>query len=360
MSGKYVGAIVRRREDPRLLTGRGRYVDDLRVAGCLHAVILRSPHAHARIVAIRTDRVRAHPAVVACFVHDDLASALRPLPIAGVPPPALQERVGFRVKTAAQLPLASGKVRYVGEPVAVVVATDGYAAEDALELVDVDYEPLPAVTDVEQGLAPGAPLIHEAWGDNVSVAFEARVGDPDRALAGAAARVRARIRVPRYAGVPLEPRGVLAEPRRAATGSPCGRRPRCRTGSGAPSAKRSACRPLRLRVVAPDVGGGFGTKCSIYPEDVLIPVRLGPARPARQVDRDPPRASPERDPLAGAAARRGARRHARTAASSRSGTGSSSTRAPTIRGGSSSRTTRSATCWARTGFPRRRSRCARW
>jgi CO/xanthine dehydrogenase Mo-binding subunit len=132
MATRYVGAQVRRREDPRLLTGRGRFVDDLRVAGCLHAAILRSPHAHARILAVRTERARAHPAVVACLAAGDLGDALRPLPIAGAPPPPLQARVGFRVKTAPQLPLARGRVRYVGEPVAVVVATDRYAAEDAL------------------------------------------------------------------------------------------------------------------------------------------------------------------------------------------------------------------------------------
>ena len=285
MGGKYVGAIVRRREDPRLLTGSGRYVDDLRVAGCLHAAILRSPHAHARIVAIRTDRARAHPAVVACFDHADLASALRPLPIAGVPPPALQERVGFRLKAAAQLPLASGKVRYVGEPVVVVVATDGYAAEDALELIDVDYEPLPAVTDVEQGLAPEAPLIHEAWGDNVSVAFETRVGDPDRALAGAAARVRARIRVPRYGGIPLEPRGVLAEPSARGDGLTVWASTQVPHWLGRTLGEALGLPAARLRVIAPDVGGGFGTKCSIYPEDVLIPVvsvRLG--RPIKWIE----------------------------------------------------------------------------
>ena len=272
MSGKYVGAIVRRREDPRFLVGSARYLDDLRVAGCLHAAILRSPHAHARILRIRPERARAHPAVVACLTHEDLAGVLRPLPIAGVPPPALQERVGFRLKAAPQLALARDKVRYVGEPVAVVVATDRYAAEDALELVEVEYEALPAVTDAKQGLMPGAPLLHEAWGDNVSVAFEARVGDPDRLLDSAPVRVEARIRVPRSAGIPMEPRGVLAEPTPEGDGL---------TVWGSTQVPHWLQRTLgetlglparKLRVVAPDVGGGFGTKCSIYPEDVLIPV----------------------------------------------------------------------------------------
>jgi carbon-monoxide dehydrogenase large subunit len=285
MGGKYVGAAVRRREDPRLLTGRGRYVDDLRVPGCLHAAIVRSVHAHARIRAVRAERALARPAVVACFASGDLAGLLRPLPVAGVPPPALQARVGFRVKAADQPPLARDTVRYVGEPVAVVVATDRYAAEDALDLVTVDYEPLPAVVDAEAGLAPGAPLVHEAWGDNVAVAFEARVGDPEHALAAAPVRVRARIRVPRYAGVPLEPRGVLAEPAArgdglvvwASTQVPHWLQRTLGEALGLPAHK--------LRVVAPEVGGGFGTKCSIYAEDVLIPavaVRLG--RPVKWVE----------------------------------------------------------------------------
>jgi carbon-monoxide dehydrogenase large subunit len=285
MGGKYVGAVVRRREDPRLVAGRGRYVDDLRVPGCLHAAILRSPHAHARIRGIRLDRARAQPGVVGCFTYDDLRPLLPPLPIAGAPPPPLQARVGFRLKSADQLALAHGKVRYVGEAVAVVVATDRYAAEDALELVDVDYEPLPAVTGVEQGLASGAPLIHEAWGDNVSVAFETHIGDPDRALAGAPVRVRARIRVPRYAGIPIEPRGVLAEPSArgegltvwASTQIPHWLQRTLGEALGLPAHK--------LRIVAPEVGGGFGTKCSIYPEDVLIPAlsaRLG--RPVKWIE----------------------------------------------------------------------------
>jgi carbon-monoxide dehydrogenase large subunit len=285
MGGRYVGAVVRRREDARLLTGRGAYVDDLRVPGVLHAAILRSPHAHARILGIRAARARAHPAVVACLGHEDLAPALRPLPVAGVPPPALQARVGFRIKTAAQPPLARDKVRYVGEPVLVLVATDRYAAEDALELVEVDYDPLPAITDAEEGLAPGAPLLHEAWGDNVSVAFEARVGDPERALAGAGARVRARLRVPRYAGIPLEPRGVLAEPAARGEGLTVWASTQVPHWLQRTLAEALGLPARTLRIVAPEVGGGFGTKCSIYPEDVLIPIvsaRLG--RPVKWIE----------------------------------------------------------------------------
>ena len=131
MGAKYVGAIVRRQEDPRYLTGRGRFVDDISVAGCLHASVLRSPHAHARLAAIRTDAARACPGVVAVLTFRDLAG-LRPLPEAGVPPPPLKSRVAFQVRSALQYPLVKDKVRYVGEPVGLVVAESRYVAADPL------------------------------------------------------------------------------------------------------------------------------------------------------------------------------------------------------------------------------------
>ncbi len=270
MREQYVGAPIRRREDRRLLTGGGQYVDDLRVAGCLNAVIVRSPHAHARLRAVRLERARQHPGVTACFAFLDLADMLRPLPTAGAPPTPLQARVGFRIKTAPQSPLARDKVRYVGEPIAVLIAEDPYTAEDAVGLVEVDYEPLAAVTHVERAVQPGAPLIHEEWGDNISLAFATGVGDPDRIFADAPVRLRERFTVPRSAGIPLEPRGILAvpDPRGmtvwASTQVPHGLRRALAESLGLPL--------HRIRCVTPDVGGGFGTKCSVYPEDVLIPV----------------------------------------------------------------------------------------
>src|SRR5262249_52491863 len=142
MSTRQVGIPVKRREDARLLVGRGRFVDDLQVPGCLHAAVLRSPHAHARIRRLWLDRVRAHPAVLGCFTYAERRAVRRPLPPAGWPPPPLQAGVGFRLKTAVQYALAIARVRHVGEPIAVVVAADPYVAHDALDLIDVDYEPL--------------------------------------------------------------------------------------------------------------------------------------------------------------------------------------------------------------------------
>ena len=285
MGTQYVGAGVRRREDPRLLAGRGRFVDDLHPAGCLHAAVLRSPHAHARIARLDLDRARAHPGVIGAYAFADLQDVLHPLPLAGSPPPPLQARVGFRMKTAVQYALARDRVRHVGEPVVAIVATDPYLAHDALDLIDVDYEPLGVVTDVEAGLAPGAALLHEEWGDNVGVAFEVRIGDAARALGAAPVRVRARFQVPRYAGMPLEPRGILAEPGPRGDGLTVWASTQVPHWLQRTLGESLGSSAHKLRVVAPEVGGGFGTKTTIYPEDVLVPViaaRLG--RPVKWIE----------------------------------------------------------------------------
>ena len=278
MSTRYVGAAVRRREDPRLVTGGGQYVDDMTPAGCLYAAVARSPHAHARLVRIDLERARRHPSVVAALASADLANDLAPLPSAGVAPPALDARIHFQIRNAPQFALASDRVRYAGEPIAVVVAVGRAEAEDALALVGGAYEPLPPVTDVVAGLAAGAPVIHPDWGDNVAVSFTMRVGDPDHAFADAPVRVRATLRVPRSAGMPIEPRGVLAVPDRRDGGITVW------SSTQVPHIlQRALAGALRLpahtlRVIAPDVGGGFGTKCSVYPEEVLIPFIAGRLR----------------------------------------------------------------------------------
>jgi CO/xanthine dehydrogenase Mo-binding subunit len=277
MATSWIGAPVRRREDPALLQGAGRFVDDLRVPGCLHAVVVRSPHAHATLGGVDTAAARALPGVLAAFAHADLAP-LRPLPVAGAPPPALARRVPIQLRVAEQFPLAAGTVRYVGEPVALLVGPDPYRLADARERVQVAYAPRPALTDVEAALAPGAPLVHPAWGDNVAVAFRAGVGDAERALAAAPVVVRRRLRLARSAGVPLEPRGLLAVP------EPDGRGLSVWASTQVPHwlqrvlAEALGLGPEQVRVRTPEVGGGFGTKCSIYPEDVLVPLvawRLG-------------------------------------------------------------------------------------
>ena len=312
MGAKYVGAEVRRREDPRLLIGRGRYVDDLRPFGCLHAAILRSPHAHARIRRIGIDRARAPPRRRR-LLHVRGPGAAAPAAPAS---PALRRRrsrpaSASDLKTAAQLAAGHERVRYVGEPVAVIVAADPYAAEDALELIEVDYEPLPAVVDVEAGLTPGAPLLHQEWGDNVGVAFKVRIGDPERALADApVARGRPDPRAPlrgdadRAAGHSRRARRARRRPHRLGLDPGAALAPahalRDARPPGAQAARRRARGRRRLRDEGLDLPGG-------RPD----PRDRGPARPPREVDRDPARAPPERDPLAGAASRRRARREPR-------------------------------------------------
>ena len=167
-----IGQPLLRQEDPRLVTGNGRYVTDLALPGTLHVAILRSVHAHARIARIDAEAAGRSPGVVAVLAADDVRN-LAPLPVLANPPG--QRQTGFPV-------LPADKVLYVGQPLAAVVADTRYAAEDALEAVQVDYEPLPAVVDVEQATAPGAPRLYEAWPDNVAAARDIGAGDPDLSL----------------------------------------------------------------------------------------------------------------------------------------------------------------------------------
>ena len=160
MSAKYFGAAVKRREDPRFLRGEGRFVDDVKLAGMLHAAFVRSPHAHARIVAIRTSVAAAMPGITRVFTADDLSRWLKPLPLFGAPPPGLAAAIRFDLRQASQYALCRERVRHVGEIVAMVVADTRARAEDAAERVEVDWDPLPAVADVDAAMAPGAPLVH--------------------------------------------------------------------------------------------------------------------------------------------------------------------------------------------------------
>jgi carbon-monoxide dehydrogenase large subunit len=269
VSAEHAGA-VRRREDPRLITGAGQFVDDLVVPGCLHAAFLRSPHAHARIRSIDVAAARKAPGVVGVFVNADLGAAGAPIPIYA-PHPALP--VPCRLH-----PLADGLVRFVGEPVVAVIADDIYRAYDALDLVDVDYEPLPALSDVEAALAPGAPVLHPEVGSNVVAEWRQRVGDAEAAIASAEVVVRTRLRLARGGAHPLEPRSLVV---RWADGG--------LTMWGAVQmvhrhrgviAGQLGLPEEKVRVIAPpDVGGGFGTKGMYYPEYVAV------AALARQLDR---------------------------------------------------------------------------
>src|SRR5438477_1576419 len=272
MGAKYFGAAVRRLEDPRFLRGEGRFVDDVTLPGVLHAAFLRSPHAHATIVKIRTDAAKTKPGVVAVFTHADLARWMKPLPLFGTAPPGLAAAVKFEVRQAAQYPLAKERVRYVGEIVAMVVADDRGRAEDAVEAIAVEYAPRPVAVDMLTAGEPGASLVHPEWGTNVAVAFRHAIGDADRALAGADVVLEETFRIQRYVGMPLEGRGVVAA---------WDRRDGTLTTWNSTQVSHFVQQGLtaalalpshKIRVIAPDLGGGFGTKASGYPEDTLVPI----------------------------------------------------------------------------------------
>jgi carbon-monoxide dehydrogenase large subunit len=261
LNPKLVGARVKRVEDRRLLTGQGSYVDDHRPPGLLHAAFLRSPHAHALIVHVDASAARLLPGVVALVTGEELARWTKPAR-------ALSKMPHYR--TTSFPPLARDKVRYVGEAVAVAVADSRYAAEDALDRIVVDYEPLPALSDMEAAMEPGAPLLHEEAGSNLILAREFSSGDVDRAVAGAYVRVQERFRFHRHAAVAMENRGCLAE-YHAGTGSLT-----LRSATQCPGLVRDILADLldlpehRIRVVATDVGGGFGAKSSLYPEEITV------------------------------------------------------------------------------------------
>ncbi len=285
MGAKYFGAAVKRREDPRFLRGEGRYVDDVRLPGLLHATFLRSPHAHARIVAIRAEAARARPGVAAVFTFADLARWMKPMPLFGAVPPGLAAAVRFEVRQAPQFALCRDRARYVGEIVAMVVAESRAVAEDALELIEVDWEPLAPAVDMTAAAAAGAPLVHPDWGTNVAIAFTHGIGDADAAFARADAVVRETFRVQRYVGMPLECRGVVASwDRRDGTLTTWNStqvshfvQQGLTTALGLP--------PHKIRVIAPDLGGGFGTKASGYPEDALVPIAaMALGRPVKWVE----------------------------------------------------------------------------
>jgi aerobic carbon-monoxide dehydrogenase large subunit len=265
-----VGRAVLRKEDPALLRGSARFVDDLHGADALEAAVLRSPHAHARIAAIDLSGARALPGVVDVLTAADLPGGGPLIPM------RMFERPGM--ERFLQRPLALDKVRYAGEPIALVVATSRYVAEDALERIAVDYEPLPAVTDAVAALAADAPVLHEDAGSNLAAAFAIEHGDIDAAFAQAHAIVEAEIRCGRHAAVPIETRGLLAEV------EPGGGRLVVRGAAKVVHVNRRILARLldwpedRIRFVEPAVGGGFGARGELYPEDYLVPfaaVRLG-------------------------------------------------------------------------------------
>ena len=272
ISAKYFGASVKRREDPRFLRGEGRFVDDVKLAGVLHAAFLRSPYPHARIVSVRTEAAAAMPGVVRVFTFRDLERWMKPLPVFGAVPPGLKAVIHFDIHQPAQFALCPDRARYVGEIVAMVVAEDRYRAEDGVDAIEVEWEPLPAVVDMQAGAEAGGPLVHEAASTNVAVGFTHAIGNVERAFASADVVMRETFRIQRYVGMPLEGRGVVAawDRRDGSLTTWNSTQVSHFVQQGLTTALELP--PTKIRVIAPDLGGGFGTKASGYPEDVLVPL----------------------------------------------------------------------------------------
>lgn len=255
---KMVGQALKRREDPQLITGQGSFLDDIKIQGMVHACVLRSPYAHAKIVSIDTSKAKAHPGVVAVFTGEDMAD-LNPLPCAWQ-----AGRVQNNVNTPRAL--AVGEVHFAGDAIALVLAEDRYVARDACDLIDVEYEPLPVVVDARKATEPGAPQLHENAPNNIVMEWEA--GDKakaDAAVAAAEVVVREQIINQRLIPTPMETRGAIAryEP---ATGEFT-----LWTTSQAPHVMRLLLTAFvfgipetKLRVISPNVGGGFGQKIFCY------------------------------------------------------------------------------------------------
>ena len=282
----YVGRSLLRREDPRLLTGQGQFVADLALPRMLHAVFVRSQVAHARIRSVDAARAAAMPGVALAIAGADLLRLAPPVPGAQLSLPSKwRTQVRHTVHLPQQPLLALDKVRHVGEAIAVIVAESRYEAQDAAEVMTVDLEPLPAVTDAKLALEPGTALIHEQYRTNLIGQFVIEKGDAAAALANAPHRLHRRFYTHRYAGVPMECRGVVGayDPRTDSVTI-------WSSTQVVHWVRREAAAILRLpearvRCVALDVGGGFGTKGHVYPEDMLIPflARLV-GRPVRWIE----------------------------------------------------------------------------
>jgi aerobic carbon-monoxide dehydrogenase large subunit len=273
---RVIGRHVLRRQDPALLTGRGMFVADVQRPGTLHMAVLRSRYAHARIARIDTTACRLMPGVALTLTAQDLAGLAKPLPVL---------RQGARLKGRDYPVLPADKAIYIGQPLAVVVATNRARAEDALEKIVVDYEPLPVVASVEDALRPGAAVLHEAWGDNIANGLTHETGDVSGALAEAAVVLTREFRIGRVTALPLEGRGVVAEYDRSTE------RLTVWYSSQAPHLFRTVLAGVlgfpegRIHVIVRDVGGGFGLKLHYHAEEVLAAVAtLRLARPVKWIE----------------------------------------------------------------------------
>jgi carbon-monoxide dehydrogenase large subunit len=263
---QFMGVRIPRREDPALVTGAGKYTGDINLEGALYLAVVRSPYGHAKILGIDKGEAETVAGVVAVLTAADIN------PHMAHPFPNFPMSAAYSVRrTPERYPLAADRARYMGDPVAVVIAEDRYVAADAAERVMVDYEPLPVVIDPEAAMADSAPIIYEDWGSNVGFRWRQASTDVDPIFAAAAHVVECRIINQRVIGMAMEPRAVVADYDAAADFLTIW------TTTQTPHRIRDAVADMlslphdQVRVIAPEVGGGFGIKASFYPEEVMVP-----------------------------------------------------------------------------------------
>lgn len=275
-AAKYIGKPMKRKEDPRLIQGLAHYVDDIQLPGMLYMTVVRSPYAHAKIRSIDASKAKSAAGVVTVLTGDDVKGQIGAVPCAAQIPD---------MKAAMRFPLATDKVRFVGEPVAVIAATDKYAARDAVDLVEVDYDSLPAVTDPEKAIAKGAPKLYDEFADNVAYRWELEGGDVAGAFKNADQIVKQRMANQRVIPVPMECRGVVAEYDR---GEP---KLKVWTSTQIPHLARTQIGAMlgvaetSVHLIAPEVGGGFGSKLNVYAEEALCAyLAIHTGKPAKWIE----------------------------------------------------------------------------
>jgi carbon-monoxide dehydrogenase large subunit len=272
---KFVGERIKRREDPRLISGTATYVDDIKLVGMLSAVIMRSPYAHAKINSVDLSKAREAAGVACVLSGDDLKDKIGPVPCV-----APAEHVPFHPV------LAIGKVRFVGEPVVVAVASDSYKAQDALDLVEVDYDMLDAVVDPEKALEAGAPIIHEEFGTNLVTRAEVPNPAVAEAMKKADKVIKFRIVNQRLAPAPMEPRGVVAQWHAGMQQLTVWSSTQIPHLLRSQLAEQLKIGENKVRVIAPEVGGGFGCKLNVYAEEALVAyLAMKLNRPVKWIER---------------------------------------------------------------------------
>ncbi|MEH6992320.1 xanthine dehydrogenase family protein molybdopterin-binding subunit [Neobacillus drentensis] len=271
---KYVGQSIKRKEDYRLVTGTGQFVADIKLAGMLEAVFVRSPQAHAIIRHIDTSKAKELPGVHIILIGNDIKEKINPITqfeSHSAVPPNVAKEINPKIQFNAESVLAVDKVMYVGQPVAVVVAENRYIAEDAADLIKVEYEQLKPIVDPFEAMKEGSPLVHEQVDQNIQMEFHLSIGDAKQAEQQADRILKTRVQTPRLSSNPIETRGVIADYDNRTDQMHVWSATQLPFEVRATIAHCLGWTEQNIRVTAPDVGGGFGPKGGVHPEEILIP-----------------------------------------------------------------------------------------